>query len=540
MPDLVPAAQRRRPHRFGRRSLLGAAAGGALALALGPGLRRQRLASALAAAKPTAAKPAAFKQRLRIPPVLTDADVAIEMRQAKVAVVPGKKTKMWTYGGTFPGPTIRRPAGERTQVTFTHRLPKEAGELTVHLHGGHNAASEDGQPGGLTATQDRALYCDLSPATSARAAGNDLLIGPGGSRTYTYDLVEDGAPERAAFQWYHDHRFERTGRNVWRGLAGMMIVDDAFDAALPLPRGERDIPLMLADRSLTKRNQLTNPFGPFASAPDDGVSGELILVNGVHRPYHRVSATRHRLRILNASNFRSYNLELKGARMTQIATESGLMPAPVPRKKILVGPGERVEVIAEFGAAAGRRVVLRSVKRSDGPKTLGSTAFVGDLMEFRVGRKAEDTTSVPGTLRPLPDWVAAAPQSPSKTWEFTVSTGLRPTWLVNGQTFDPERSEAFPKLGTTETWRLSNKTAVAHMIHLHANDWYMLSRNGKPPPPWEDCLKETFFMDPDEEVVVAGRFSDHLGKFVVHCHMLDHEDHGLMSQFEVVPGDSPG
>ena len=78
------------------------------------------------------------------------------------------------------------------------------------------------------------------------------------------------------------------------------------------------------------------------------------------------------------------------------------------------------------------------------------------------------------------------------------------------------------------------------MIHLHANDWCMLSRNGKPPPPWESCLKETFFMDPDDEIVIAGHFSDHLGKFVIHCHMLDHEDHGLMSQFEVVPGDAPG
>ena len=279
-------------------------------------------------------------------------------------------------------PPARPASGPRSRSRTG--CPRTPDELTVHLHGGHNAASEDGQPGGLTASQSRALYCDLSPATSARAAGNDLLIAPGGSRTYTYDLVEDGAPERAAFQWYHDHRLERTAKNVWRGLAGMMIIDDAVDAALPLPRGERDIPLMLADRSLTKKNQLTDPFGPFANAPDDGVSGELILVNGVHHPYHRVSATRHRLRILNASNFRSYNLELKGAKMTQIATESGLMPAPVARRKILVGPGERVEVIADFTAAAGKRVVLRSVKRSDAPE---------DARLDRVRRRAD---GVPG------------------------------------------------------------------------------------------------------------------------------------------------
>ena len=117
---------------------------------------------------------------------------------------------------------------------------------------------------------------------------------------------------------------------------------------------------------------------------------------------------------------------------------------------------------------------------------------------------------------------------------FTIGGGLRPLWLVNGKTFDPSRSDAFPVLGTTEAWELHNATAVAHTIHMHHTDWYMISRNGKPPPPWERCLKETFFLDPGDRVVVAGHFSDYTGKYVIHCHMLDHEDHGLMSQFEVV------
>ena len=111
-----------------------------------------------------------------------------------------------------------------------------------------------------------------------------------------------------------------------------------------------------------------------------------------------------------------------------------------------------------------------------------------------------------------------------------------PSWLVNGKTFDPARSDAFPKLGTTETWELHNRTAVAHSIHMHHTDWYMLSRNGKRPKAWERCLKETFLLDPEERMVVAGHFADFTGKYAIHCHMLDHEDHGLMSQFEVVAG----
>jgi spore coat protein A, manganese oxidase len=483
---------------------------------------------AAAAAKPR------FRSPLRIPRTLTDAQLRIEMREAKVAVLPGSKTKMWTYGGTFPGPTIRRPAGQRTEVTFVHKLPAKAGELTVHLHGGHNRSSEDGQPGGLTKSQPRALYCDISDRLAPADSGNDLLIKPGASRTYTYDLTEDGRPERAAFQWYHDHRLERTAPNVWRGLAGMMIIDDEFEASLPLPTGSRDLPLLIADRSFDKGNQLTNPFGPHAHAPNDGVVGKLALVNGVHLPYHRVDAARYRVRLLNAASFALYNLELSnGDGMTQIATESGLMPAPVARRRALIGPGERVELILDFTKLAGKRVVLQSRKRKGGGG-IASKTHDGPLLEFRVGAKADDSTEVPGTLRPLPDWVADAPGQPDRKWEFTISKGLIPTWLINGKTFDPARSDAFPKLGTTETWELHNRTAVAHLMHMHHTDWYMLSRNGKRPPAHERCLKETFLLDPGDRIVVAGHFSDFTGKYAIHCHMLDHEDHGLMSQFEVV------
>ncbi|MET0127702.1 MAG: multicopper oxidase family protein [Solirubrobacterales bacterium] len=481
-----------------------------------------------------AAAKTAFRKPLRIPPVLSASQLEIEMREAKVAVLPGKKTKMWTYGGSFPGPTIRRPAGERTEVSFVHSLPAKAGELTVHLHGGHNRSSEDGQPGGLTARQPRALYCDISSKLAPADSGNDLLIAPGGRRTYTYDLIEDGGPERAAFQWYHDHRLERTAPNIWRGLAGMMIIDDAFEASLPLPTGDRDIPLMIVDRSFDKRNQLTNPFTSSGGAPDDGIVGRLALVNGVHLPFHRVAAARYRVRVLNAANFSLYNLELSnGDRMTQIATESGLMPAPLRRKKALIGPGERIELILDFTKLRGKRVVLQSARR----KTSGGIAsktHEGPLIEFRVGGPLADPTSVPASLRPLPGWTESANQQPDRKWEFTISKGLVPSWLVNGKTFDPARADASPKLGTTETWELHNRTAVAHLIHMHHTDWYMLSRNGKAPAAHERCLKETFLLDPGERIVVAGHFSDFTGKYAIHCHMLDHEDHGLMSQFEVV------
>jgi spore coat protein A, manganese oxidase len=472
---------------------------------------------------------------LPIPPVLTDRRLTIPIRQAEVQALPGPKTKMWTYGGTFPGPTIRRPAGHRTEVTFRHELPVSAGELTVHLHGGHNHTQFDGQPGGLTASHAQSFYCHIPRGLSPRESGNDLLIEPGGQRTYVYELTEDDRPERAAFQWYHDHRLDHTARNVWRGLAGMWIVDDELDAGLPLPRNERDLALAIGDRDFDRHNQLTDPFGA-RRPPADGILARTILVNGAYMPHHRVSAQRYRLRILNVSQFRSYNLHLSnGAPLVQIGTDSGLMPRPVRRREALIGPAERVELIVDFAGSAGESVELRSGARHGAHSPVGARAYSGALMQFRVdSRRLPDKTRVPRKLRPLPAWTHHVSKTPDRKWEISIGGLFKTTWLINGRTFNPARADAHPQLGSNETWEIFNNTRVAHMMHMHLTDWYLLSRDGKPPPPWEDCLKETFFVYPGERILVAGHFADYTGKFVIHCHMLDHEDHGLMTQFEVV------
>jgi spore coat protein A len=314
----------------------------------------------------------------------------------------------------------------------------------------------------------------------------------------------------------------------------MWIVDDGFDEALPLPSGERDLPLMIGDRTFDRHNQLTNPFTN-RRPPADGILGETVLVNGAYMPHHRVSPRRYRLRILNVSAFRSYNLQLSnGAAFTQIATESGLMPKPVRRREILLGPGERLEVIVDFAGAAGGSVELRSSARHGGRNPIGARTYGGGLMQFRVDRdRSPDRTRVPRHLRPLPDWTRKVKRKPDHRWEITIGGLFKTTWRINGRTFNPAYADAFPRLGTTETWEIVNKTNVAHLMHLHHTDWYLLARNGQAPPPWEDCLKETFFLFPNERILLAGHFSDHTGKFVIHCHMLDHEDHGFMSQFQV-------
>ena len=455
---------------------------------------------------------------LPIPPVLTGANITIPIQQASVQILPGQVTQMWTFGGMFPGPTIREPAGQTTHVTFENELPEAAGALTIHNHGEHVPAADDGQP--------------------EETPGENLLIPPGGSRTYTYPLTENGAPERAAFQWYHDHRMDVTGRNVWDGLAGMFIIDDPVDAALPLPKGDYDIPLMVLDRSFDSNNQLAYPapvpFGTLGRTypgtgepPDDGLVGDHILVNGAYQPYVATERRRYRLRLLNASNASVYTFTLSNDQaMTQVATESGLLPHPVDRTSIELAPAERAEVVVDFSGDAGQNVSLQAN---------GTTA-----LEFHVGSDpVADSSSVPGSLRPVPDL-----GTPVRNRTFDLGLAEDPgrgryAWNINGLTYDHTRVDAQPKLGTTETWTFTGASRN-HAIHIHGTDFRVLSRDGSPPPPWEQGLKETVLVHPRETVVVALRFTDNLGTYVFHCHVLEHEDNGMMAQYQVTPDGDGG
>jgi spore coat protein A, manganese oxidase len=236
--------------------------------------------------------PTPFSHPLLFPPVNTNANVSIGIDQACVQILDGPCTNMWTYGGTYPGITIRRPTGQTTNVTFTNNLDPAAGELTVHNHGNHSSATNDGQP-------------------------DNLLIATGGSRTYIYDGLEEGANQRGKMQFYHDHRMDVTGRNVWMGLTGMYIVDDPADS-VTLPSAAFDLPLAIADRQFDANNQIPYVFDP------NGVTGDKIFINGVYQPYLEVSDRKYRLRILNASNARTYFLTLStGDSFIQIGTESG-------------------------------------------------------------------------------------------------------------------------------------------------------------------------------------------------------------------------
>ncbi len=473
----------------------------------------------------------AFEQPLVVPPTRNGAEIRLVMRRGLVRTLPhGPRTSMWTYDGTYPGPTIRRRGGLGTRVTIVNRLPRGAGSMSTHLHGDHHASADDGQP-------------------------TTHLIRPGSSRTYDYPLTVDGRAEPGSFFWYHDHRMDRTARNNWRGLQGMFIVTDPPTPGLRLPTGARDIPLMISERSFRADNQLTDPFtdgprmvghhgqmawvGPKAP-PNDATVGDTVLVNGRYAPYLDVTATRHRLRLLNSSSFSSYNLTLSDGRpFLQIGTGSGLLPQAVVRTGVLLGPAQRADVIVDFGGASGQRVVLESVPAA--PGSSGDDARESAVMEFRVGDRAPDPSRLPSRL-PSPTLVSPVPAKVAKTWTFGLSgrhqgsgTQHGSNWSINGKAFDPERVDHRARLDTVERWRFRNASDVTHYVHIHAEQWRTLLRDGKRPPPWERGLEDTWRLEPGEVVEVAARFTDYTGPFMIHCHMLDHEDHGMMARFDVVP-----
>src|SRR5215471_412866 len=388
--------------------------------------------------------PPPFSHPLVFPPIDTGGNVSIGIDNACIQILDGPCTNMWTYGGTYPGTTIRRPTGQTTNVTFTNNLDPAAGDLTVHNHGNHSTPVSDGQPDSL-----------LSPT--------------GGSRTYIYTGLEQGANQRGKMQFYHDHRMDVTGRNVWMGLTGIYIVDDPADPST-LPSGEFDLPLAIADRQFDVNNQIPYVFNP------NGVTGDKFLVNGVYQPYFDVGDRKYRFRILNASNFRTYFIELSNNdSFIQIGTESGLLPVPVTRSGMRMGPAERLDVVVNFAGELGQNIYLVDA--------LSGT----QMLEFRVTQHFTDDSSIPAALRSLPD---IGEPSVTRNWSFDQTAGH---WTINGLRFDPSRVDARPVLGTTEKWVFTNPTAQAHAVHIHDVAQQCVSRNGGACYPYE-TMKETWHL----------------------------------------------
>ncbi|MFF9624530.1 multicopper oxidase domain-containing protein [Streptomyces griseosporeus] len=521
---------------------LGLVATGGLALSGGMAHRPARTGGQLRTAVPV---PEPYTVPLPVPSVLAPSGTSggtdryeITQRRVTAEILPGVPTELWTYGGTFPGPTIEARRGRPVSVTHRNELPVPT---VVHLHGGRTPAASDGYPTDLVLpdgwSDPAHVHHGGGTAHPSHSGGTDPMTDPRAvtsrrTRTYTFPM-----DQRAALLWYHDHRMDFTAPAIWRGLAGLHLVRDEVEDALDLPRGPRELPLMIADRAFAEDGSLAYPsLDPslrdrpgVRSAYVAGVLGDVVLVNGAPWPVHETDAARHRLRLLNASNARHYELEAvtdDGRRLdlVQIGSDQGLLAAPVTHTSLPIAPAERHDVLVDFaGLPAGSRVRLRN--------RLG-TGRTAEVMAFRIARSAKDDSRVPAVLAgDLPRW-RRSEATAVRDFAFRAGkTAHGRGWVIGGRAFDPARTDVRTRLGAVEVWRLV--ADVHHPVHLHLVGFRVLSRGGRPPLPRDAGLKDTISLRPGETAEIITRFDGYRGRYLFHCHNAEHEDMGMMANLEI-------
>lgn len=436
----------------------------------------------------------------------------ITQQLTKLRILPDLTTPAWTYNTSFPGPTIVSRSGRRTVVRHRNALPVP---VVVHLHGGHTPADHDGYP------IDFIMPAQGHPMVDGMARNSVV-----GQREYVYPMNQ-----RAATLWYHDHRMGYTGAAVWRGLAGFHLIHDDEEDALPLPRGRRDIPLMITDRAFAADGSFRYPAAETGGVTADymnGVLGDVILVNGAPWPVLHTDPARYRLRLLNASNARRYRLQLDpqppgGSPLVQIGSDGGLLARPVNHDVIDIAPAERVEVVIDFSRYRyGTQV--RLVNR------LGSDT-TAEVMRFDVvGTDRADDSTIPALLSNSSPGLD--PRHAVTTRTFLFRQGKGGMWTINDLPYQPGRPLAEPKLGTTEIWRFI--TEFHHPVHVHLNSMQVLSRNNREPGRFDVGWKDAIDIRPAEAVEVLTRFTDYSGSYLLHCHNLEHEDMAMMADFVTV------
>jgi spore coat protein A len=437
-------------------------------------------------------------------------------------------TRMWGYNGSSPGPVIEARSGESVSVEWVNSLPgkhflpidhslhgaeKDKPEVraVVHIHGAKAPPESDGYP-------------------------EDWYV-PGKSVTYRYPNLQEPAT-----LWYHDHAMGINRLNIYAGLFGMYVIRDRYEDALNLPKGRYEIPLMICDRSFLRDGSLDYPVSGMPDMPwVPEAFGEAMLVNGKMFPYLEVEPRRYRFRILNAANGRFFHLSLSnGQKLIQIGSDQGLMAAPVALDGFVIAPGERFDVVVDFSGAAGERIVLKS------------DAF--EIMQFRVSKnKVRDGSVVPAALRPVlkTEEKLAIKTRRIPLLELKSPTGDSMTMLLGGRHWDMPVTEN-PVIDTVEIWELFNTTVDSHPIHLHLVRFQILDRRSFdepffyanrqirytgpviPPDPYEIGWKDTIRAHSKMLTRIIVRFEGYTGRYVWHCHVLEHEDNEMMRPYDVL------
>jgi len=443
----------------------------------------------------------------------------LDLQEGEVEWVPGAPTATYGVNGAYLGPTLRFRRGERVRLEVTNSLGETT---TLHWHGLQLPARADGGP-----------YQTIAPGTTW---------------TSEYDVVQ-----RAMTAWYHPHQMHLTARHVYMGMAGMILVDDPADqVGLPSSYGVDDLPLVIQDRRLLADG--THPYsaGKTPSMHDHmaGLRGETMLVNGVIEPRRVVPRGRVRLRILNGSNARNYHLGFSDDRaFLHIASDGGLLAAPLATNRVLLAPGERAEILVDFGGdAVGAGVQLQSysgevfaslftgMMGANLSDSLDRATF--DIMTFEAGPEATATAPPPAAFEPIVR-MSEADAVRTRPIALTMSGG---TVSINGEQMTelgsvPAAINFQIRSGETELWQVTNSSGMAHPLHVHNRHFQILDIDGAAPPPALAGWKDTVLVRPGRVVRLLLRFegpTDLQFPYMFHCHILEHEDMGMMGQFYLV------
>jgi FtsP/CotA-like multicopper oxidase with cupredoxin domain len=472
-----------------------------------------------------------------------DVELVLTAAPREVSLLPGAPTRVWSFTGqllkgppdtlqdipgSYLGPVIRLRRGQHVRVRFINNLSEDT---IVHWHGLDVPANADGHP--------------------------RLAVGPG--REYVYDFA---VTNRAGTYWYHPHPHMRTGAQVYHGLAGLVLVSDDEEQALALPSGPAELLCVLQDRQFDSRNQLVFHGGAMMEMMN-GFLGDRVLVNGRPQPATDVDAAWHRVRLLNGSNARIYKLAWsRDVRMIVIGGDGGLLQQPLPQQVLTLAPGQRADLLLDLsGLGAGSEVHLDSQSFAEADAgvvgMMGMRGMMGmggrssavpngaplRVMTLRTRASNGPVFPVPARLSSFDETWSLRPGSPVRRVPLTFQ---RMEWSLGGRMFEMSdvAQEETVEAGSTHLWEFINQAnpmgmEAAHPIHLHGRQFRVVARSGGRAANtlqagivdggWTD----TVLVLPGQTVRVQVTFTRHPGLYLYHCHILEHEDMGMMRNFRV-------
>lgn len=439
---------------------------------------------------------------------LLEVDLTAQLTSVPLA---GRTAQLMTYNQQVPGPRLEVNPGDRVQIRFTNRLDQPT---NLHFHGLHV------DPTGLADNPFR-------------------VVNPNETVDYIFDIPAD---HPAGLFWYHPHYHGLVAQQLSSGLAGEFIVRGP-DERLPALQSAQEAVLVLQDFDLNRQGQVREPM-PMARMW--GREGDLITANGQANPTLPLAqGGLLRLRLLNASASRFYRLQLQNHPWWLMATDGGILQAPIAQEEVLLSPGERVDMLVPGDQPPGTYPLVTlpydrgladmmagMTDRHGGHPSMGSLGQTEPLpiaqVNYGAPGTAVDWPETLGTVDPLPE--------PTTTREFVLDHGLDPEtgdqFLINGRAFGHHRVDVQVNVGTVEDWVIINRAGMDHSFHLHTNPFQVVARNGQPEPlkAWKDVVNVPAY----ETATIRIAFRQFVGKTVYHCHMLDHEDQGMMGIVEML------